>query len=175
MTRGRGPKPAITGVREQMRPAGRAPYTEDDLSALQILLVEDNPGDVELTREGLGRGALAHDLHVASDGAEALEFLRPAGGRPPKGRPDLILLDLNLPRVDGREVLAEIKRDPELRRIPVVILTSSDASQDVEATYELQANCYIRKPVDFEGFVNTVQAIEDFWFGVACIPQAGRT
>ncbi|HEX2025712.1 MAG TPA: response regulator [Actinomycetota bacterium] len=144
--------------------------TTDEMSRpIEILLVEDNPGDVRLTREALREAKMANNLHVAGDGVTALAFLRSTdgGGRP---RPDLILLDLNLPRKSGRDVLEEIKDDPDLRRIPVVVLTTSEADEDIERSYELHANAYIRKPVDFGAFIDVVRAIEDFWFSVVKLP-----
>jgi chemotaxis family two-component system response regulator Rcp1 len=138
---------------------------------IDILLVEDNPGDVRLTREALHEAKMANNLHVAADGVEALEFLRSANGRD-RPRPDLILLDLNLPRKSGREVLEEVKSDPDLHRIPVVVLTTSEAEEDIERSYELHANAYIRKPVDFGAFIDVVRAIEDFWFSVVKLPPS---
>ena len=137
---------------------------------VEILLVEDNPGDVRLTREALREGKLQVELHVASDGVEALEFLRREGRFANAVRPDLILLDLNLPRKDGREVLGEIKGDPRFRSIPVVILTSSQAEQDIARAYQLNANCYVTKPVDLDQFIHVVQSIESFWFSVVKLP-----
>jgi CheY-like chemotaxis protein len=137
---------------------------------IQILLVEDNPGDVRLTQEALKGAKVANDMHVAKDGVEAMDYLRRRGEHADAPRPDLILLDLNLPRRDGREVLAEIKADPELRSIPVVVLTTSRAEEDILKAYNLNANCYITKPVDFEQFVRVVQSIEDFWLSVVCLP-----
>ena len=137
---------------------------------IQILLVEDNPADVDLTREGFEVGKLKNDLHVVTDGIEALGFLRKEGEHASAPRPDLILLDLNLPKKDGREVLAEIKQDPELQTIPVVVLTSSDAEEDVLKSYQLHANSYIRKPVNLERFMNIVSTVEDFWFTVVKLP-----
>jgi two-component system response regulator len=131
----------------------------------EILLVEDNPGDVELTQIALEQSKLHVNLHVVADGEQALVRLR--GGGP---RPDLILLDLNLPGKSGPEVLAEIKADPQLRVIPVVILTSSRAEEDVLRSYRLHANCYVPKPVDFAGFAQVVQSIEGFWFSVVVLP-----
>lgn len=136
----------------------------------EILLVEDNPGDVELTREALRSGRVATRLHVVPDGVEALAFLRRQGRHAAAVRPDLILLDLNLPRMDGREVLAEVKADENLRVIPVVVLTSSHADQDVLKSYRLNANCYISKPVDFAGFTRIVQSLEGFWFSIVVLP-----
>lgn len=142
---------------------------------IDILLVEDSPGDVRLTREILKLSKVRNVLFEASDGAEALAFLRRQGKYADAPHPDLILLDLNLPKKDGREVLAEIKQDPELRRIPVVILTISKAEEDVLRSYDLHANCYITKPVDLEQFVKIVQAIEDFWLQIVRLPPDART
>jgi two-component system, chemotaxis family, response regulator Rcp1 len=138
---------------------------------IEILLVEDNPGDVRLTREALREGKVRNNLHVASDGVEALRFLRRADGMSEAVRPDLILLDLNLPRKDGREVLHELKSDPMLRSIPVVILTSSQAEQDISRAYDLHANCYVTKPVDLEQFITVVKSIEAFWFTIVKLPS----
>ena len=138
---------------------------------VEILLVEDNPGDVRLTVEGLKEGKVHNNLHVVSDGVEAMDFLRRNGKHTGAVRPDLILLDLNLPRMDGREVLSAIKSDATLRTIPVVILTTSRAEQDVLRSYELQANCYITKPVDLEHFITMVKSIEDFWFTIVTLPH----
>jgi two-component system, chemotaxis family, response regulator Rcp1 len=137
---------------------------------VEILLVEDNPGDVRLTREALKEGKVHNNLSVAYDGVEALRYLRREGEHAEAVRPDLILLDLNLPRMDGREVLAEIKNDPQLRVIPVVILTSSQAEQDIARAYELHANCYVSKPVDLEQFITVVNSIETFWFSIVKLP-----
>ena len=137
---------------------------------VEILLVEDNPGDVRLTREALREGKVRNNLHVASDGVEALAFLRKEGPYAAAVRPDLILLDLNLPRKDGREVLKEIKADPALRHIPVVVLTSSQAEEDIVRAYDLHANCYVTKPVDLDQFIRVVEAIEDFWFTIVKLP-----
>ena len=138
---------------------------------IEILLVEDNPGDVRLAIEGLRESKVRNNLHVARDGVEALDFLRQQAPHTDAPRPDLILLDLNLPRKDGREVLAEIKADPSLHTIPVVILTTSRAEQDVLRSYELQANCYITKPVDLEQFITVVKSIEDFWLTIVTLPH----
>jgi len=138
---------------------------------IEILLVEDNPGDVRLTIEGLNEGKVRNNMHVAKDGVEALAFLRREAQYAAAVRPDLILLDLNLPRKDGREVLADIKADPNLKTIPVVVLTTSRAEQDVLHSYELQANCYITKPVDLEQFIHVVKSIEDFWLTVVTLPH----
>lgn len=139
-------------------------------SPIEILLVEDNPGDVRLTIEALKEGKVRNRLSVARDGVEALAFLRRQGAYADAARPDLILLDLNLPRKDGREVLAEIKVDLALRRIPVVVLTTSKAEEDVLRTYDLHANCYIAKPVDLEQFISVVRSIDDFWLSVVRLP-----
>jgi CheY-like chemotaxis protein len=139
--------------------------------AVEILLVEDNPGDVRLTIEGLNEAKVRNHLHVARDGVEALEFLHREGRFTEAVRPDLILLDLNLPRMDGREVLAKIKSDPDLKTIPVVVLTTSSAEQDVLHSYELQANSYITKPVDLEQFMKVVRSIEDFWLTIVTLPN----
>jgi CheY-like chemotaxis protein len=144
--------------------------SEDFGRPIEILLVEDNPGDVRLTIEALKEGKVRNNLSVAKDGVEALTFLRQQGAFASAARPDLILLDLNLPRKDGREVLAEIKEDPSLRRIPVVVLTTSKAEEDILRTYDLHANCYITKPVDLEQFISVVRSIDDFWLSVVRLP-----
>lgn len=138
---------------------------------IDILLVEDNPGDVRLTREALKDSKVHNTLHVAADGVEALEYLRREGKFSAMTRPDLILLDLNLPRKTGIEVLAEIKADERLKRIPVVILTTSSAEEDIVKSYNLHANCYITKPVDLTQFINIVQSIENFWFTIVKLPN----
>ena len=138
---------------------------------IEILLVEDNPGDAELTSEALTESKLLIRLHVVRDGVEALAFLRREGGFADAPKPDLILLDLNLPRKDGRAVLAEIKQDPALRVIPVVVLTSSHAERDIARAYELNANCYVTKPVDLEQFLTIVHSIEQFWLTVVKLPK----
>jgi CheY-like chemotaxis protein len=135
-----------------------------------VLLVEDNPGDVRLTEEALKENKFYADLQVTKDGVEALRFLRQQGPYADARRPDLILLDLNLPRKDGRAVLAEIKSDSDLRRIPVVILTTSQAEEDILKTYDLHANCYVTKPVDLYQFVKVVRSIKDFWFTIVRLP-----
>ena len=139
--------------------------------SIQVLLVEDNPGDVRLTKEALKEGKLLNQLTVVGDGVEALSFLRKEGKYADALQPELILLDLNLPKKDGREVLAEIKADPKLRRIPVVVLTTSSAEEDVLKIYDLHANCYITKPVDLEQFMAVVKSIEDFWVSVVKLPS----
>ena len=140
------------------------------VQAVEILLVEDSPADVRLTREALRGSRLINRLTVASDGVEALAILRKAEGFATSPRPDLILLDLNLPRKNGRAVLEEIKQDPDLRRIPVVIVTSSMAEEDILRSYNLHANCYITKPLELVNFIQTVKAIQDFWVGIVKLP-----
>jgi CheY-like chemotaxis protein len=137
---------------------------------VEILLVEDNPGDVRLTRETWKESKLLNHLSVVADGVEAMAFLRREGKYAKAVRPDLILLDLNLPRKDGREVLAEVKADERLRRIPVVVLTTSSAEQDILKTYELHANCYVTKPVGLEQFGAVVKALAEFWFTIVKLP-----
>ncbi|HEY6199933.1 MAG TPA: response regulator [Candidatus Binatia bacterium] len=141
------------------------------LSKAKILLVEDNPGDVRLTMEALKEGRILNEISVVEDGVEAIAYLRRAGKYAAATRPDLILLDLNLPRKDGREVLEEIKEDAELKKIPVVVLTTSAAERDILRAYNLHANCYITKPVDLEQFMRVVQSIEDFWLTIVKLPQ----
>jgi two-component system, chemotaxis family, response regulator Rcp1 len=138
---------------------------------IEILLVEDNPGDVVLTREALRDGKIHIHLDVVTDGEQALARLRRQGTFASAARPDLILLDLNLPRLSGREVLAAVKADEHLRRIPVVVLTSSQAEQDIVASYDLNANCYISKPVDLDQFIRVVKSIEEFWLTVVKLPR----
>lgn len=138
---------------------------------IEILLVEDNPADVRLTEEALKEGKVRNHLHVARDGVDALEFLLRVGKYADAVRPDLILLDLNLPRKDGREVLAAIKHDPDLKLIPVVVLTTSSAEADILRSYKLHANCYITKPVDLDQFVKVVKSIDDFWLTVVRLPE----
>jgi len=137
---------------------------------IEILLVEDSPSDALLTREALGRSKLLNKLHVVDNGVDAIAFLRKEGPFASEPRPDLILLDLNLPKMDGREVLREIKADDDLRAIPVVVLTSSDAEEDILKSYNLHANCYITKPVEFDKFVKVVRSIHEFWFAVVTLP-----
>jgi CheY-like chemotaxis protein len=141
---------------------------------IEILLVEDNPADVRLTQEALKEGKVRNNLFVARDGVEAIEFLRREGPHANATKPDLILLDLNLPRKDGREVLAEIKNDDNLRTIPVVVLTTSSAEADILKSYNLHANCYITKPVDLEQFVQVIKSIDDFWLTVVRLPSDKR-
>lgn len=140
------------------------------LRLVDILLVEDNPADVRLTREALKENKMANNLSVVVDGVEAMNYLRKKGKYAKATKPDIILLDLNLPKKDGREVLAEVKQDKDLKRIPIVILTSSQAEEDILKTYNLHANCYITKPVDFNQFLKVVQSIEDFWLTIVKLP-----
>jgi CheY-like chemotaxis protein len=144
--------------------------TDLDARAVEILLVEDSPSDTDLTIEALKEAKVRNNLSVVEDGVQAMEFLRRKGKFANAPRPNLILLDLNLPCKDGRDVLAEIKADDNLKTIPVVVLTTSRAEQDVLRAYHLNANCYITKPVDFEQFLNVVRAIETFWLYVVCLP-----
>ncbi len=137
---------------------------------IDILLVEDNPGDVRLTEEALKEGKVANKVSVVADGMEAMDFLHRAGKYTSAPIPDLILLDLNLPKKNGREVLAEIKMDPKLKHIPIVVLTTSQAEKDIILTYNLHSNCYITKPVDFDQFIEVVKSIENFWFTVVKLP-----
>jgi CheY-like chemotaxis protein len=138
---------------------------------LSVLLVEDDPGDVVIAREALAAGRLSTDLQVVTDGVEAISYLRRTEGYADATRPDLILLDLNLPRKSGHEVLAEIKQDPELRRIPVVVLTTSQAQEDVTKSYDLHASVHVSKPVDFDQFTDVVKQIDDFFGNVAELPE----
>jgi chemotaxis family two-component system response regulator Rcp1 len=138
---------------------------------IHILLVEDNPGDVRLTVEALRGAKVANQLHVVGDGEEAIEFLRQEGRHTDAPRPDIVLLDLNLPRLDGRDVLADIKADPVLAKIPIIVLTSSTAERDIQQAYELHANCYISKPVDFAEFIQAVRSLEGFWLKIVRLPQ----
>lgn len=136
-----------------------------------ILMAEDNPTDVLIAREGLGSAKMLNTLHVVDDGIEAIEFLRRRGKHAEAPRPDLILLDLNMPRRNGQEVLAEIKTDPHLKQIPVIVFTTSKSRDDIDKAYGLHANCYISKPVDFDEFTKVVQAIQDFWMSIVTLPQ----
>ena len=137
---------------------------------IEILLVEDNPGDARLVKEALKDVKVLNNLRVAKDGVEALDFLHREGNHTGAPRPDLILLDLNLPKKNGREVLKEIKADKNLKRIPVVVLTTSKAEEDILRSYDLQANCYITKPVDLDEFIKVVKSIKDFWFTIVKLP-----
>jgi chemotaxis family two-component system response regulator Rcp1 len=144
-------------------------------AVIEVLLVEDSPGDVRLTREAFKDAKMHINLHVASDGAEAMAFLRREGEHANSPRPDLILLDLNLPKKDGREVLAELKQSSVLKCIPVVILTTSASETDIQGSYEQHANCYITKPVDLEGFLKVVRSIDSFWLSVVRLPAKTRS
>jgi CheY-like chemotaxis protein len=141
-----------------------------DIRPIEILLVEDSPSDAEFTIEALKEAKMRNHLSLVEDGVQAMEFLRRQGKYAQAPRPDLIMLDLNLPRKDGREVLAELKADEKLKMIPVVVLTTSRAEQDVLRAYQLHANCYITKPVDFQQFLNVVRSIESFWLFVVTLP-----
>ena len=145
--------------------------TQTPVRPAEVLLVEDNPGDVRLTLEALKEGNVLNRVSVVPDGVEAMAFLRRQGPYADAPRPNLILLDLNLPKKDGREVLAEIKADPDLKRIPIVILTTSQAEEDIARTYDLHANCYVTKPVDLDKFLEVVRSIEDFWLAFVQLPQ----
>jgi CheY-like chemotaxis protein len=149
--------------------------TADRGAAIDVLLVEDSPGDVRLTREAFRETNGAVTLHVASDGVEAMAFLRREGANANAPRPDFILLDLNLPRMDGREVLVHIKEDPTLRTIPTIILTTSEADADVLKSYELNANAYLKKPVTLEAFESLVRSINDFWLTKVMLPQHSQS
>jgi len=139
---------------------------------VEILLVEDNPGDVRLTLEAFREAKVCNTLHTVSDGVEAMAFLRKEGKYEKVPSPDLILLDLNLPRKDGREVLAELKADEALKHIPVVVLTSSKAEQDIARSYELQASCFVTKPLDLDQFISVVKSIGDFWLAIVKLPRS---
>jgi CheY-like chemotaxis protein len=137
---------------------------------IDILMVDDDEADVLLTKRALHNGKLMNNMHVARDGVEAMEYLRQQGNYANTPRPDMILLDLNMPRKDGREVLCEIKQDERLRSIPVVVLTTSDADEDIMRMYDLHANCYVTKPVDLNQFTNIVKEIKSFWFSIVKLP-----
>jgi CheY-like chemotaxis protein len=141
-----------------------------NVESIDILLVEDNPGDVRLTREALKDAKVLNEVYVAQDGVEAMQFLHREGKFSNTPTPDMILLDLNLPRKDGREVLAEIKQDSKLKRIPVVVLTTSKADEDIIRTYNLHANAYITKPVDLNRFIEIIHTLEEFWFSIVKLP-----
>ncbi len=138
---------------------------------IEILLVEDNPGDVRLTQEVLNDGKVRNNMSVVKDGVDAISFLYQTGVYAGAPRPDIILLDLNLPKKDGRAVLADIKADPDLKNIPVVVLTTSSAEQDIFGSYDLHANCYITKPVDLDQFIRVIRSIEDFWLTIVKLPR----
>jgi len=142
------------------------------MKTVDILLVEDNPGDVRLTREALNEGHLSNNLHVASDGVEAIEFLTKTGNFKNAITPDLVLLDLNLPKVNGFEVLEKIKSDEHLKTIPVIILTTSLSDHDIITSYSMHANCYVPKPVEYDSFKKVVKCIEEFWFSIVKLPSA---
>ncbi|MGE4488763.1 MAG: response regulator [Kiritimatiellales bacterium] len=142
--------------------------------AIEILLVEDNPGDIRLTQEALKENKVINNLHVVMDGVAAMKFLRRIDGCQDAVRPDLIILDLNLPKKDGREVLAEIKTDETLRTIPVVVLTTSDAEMDIVKSYDLHANCYIKKPLNLDRFIEVVKIVENFWLSIVELPSSPR-
>ena len=144
--------------------------SDNGMKPVEVLLVEDNPGDVRLTMEAMKEAKILNNLSVASDGVEALAFLHHEGSFKNAARPDIILLDLNLPKKDGREVLAEIKQDKSLRQIPVVILTTSQAEEDIVRTYNTYANCFVTKPVDLDQFIHVVKTIGDFWFSMVKLP-----
>ncbi len=146
--------------------------TNNRSKIIDILLIEDSSTDVLMIREALSEGKLLNKIHVAEDGVEALDFLHKRGKFASSPRPNLILLDLNLPRKNGREVLAEIKADEDLKRIPVVMLTTSSAEEDILKSYNLHANCYVVKPVEFDSFVKAVQSIQHFWFSIVALPPA---
>ena len=137
---------------------------------IQILLVEDNPGDVRLTVEALRGAKVANELHIVGDGESAIDFLRQRGEYGDAPRPDIVLLDLNLPRLEGREVLADIKSDPDLAKIPIIVLTSSSADEDIQQSYALHANCFVTKPVDFTEFIAAVRSLEGFWLKIVRLP-----
>jgi CheY-like chemotaxis protein len=145
--------------------------TESSVDVIDVLLVEDDPGDVLMTREAFDHHKLRNKLHVVSDGVEALQFLRREGEHTDAPRPGLVLLDLNLPRKDGREVLADIKSDEALRSIPVVVLTTSEAEEDILRSYDLHANAYVTKPLDFDRFIHVVRQIDDFFVTVVKLPR----
>ncbi len=147
----------------------------DNTEPIEILLVEDNPGDARLAVEALKESKVRNNLYHVRDGVEAMDFLRRRGEYAGVTVPDLVLLDLNLPRKDGREVLEEIKEDPELKLIPVVVLTTSEAERDLVRTYDLHANAYVVKPIDLDRFIEVVQAIEDFWFAIVKLPPKAES
>ena len=144
----------------------------NNVNAIEILLVEDNPGDVRLVQEAVKEFKVSNKLHVVGDGVAAMEYVHGEGQYQERDLPDLILLDLNLPRMSGHEILAELKGDPDLRRIPVVVLSTSAEYRDLQQSYDLHANCYVTKPVDFDRFIEVVQAIEGFWMSIVRLPEA---
>ena len=141
------------------------------MKAVDILLVEDNPGDVRLTQEALNEGRIENKLHVVFDGVEAIEFLSKTGKHKNAIVPDLILLNLNLPKMNGLEVLEKIKNDPELKLIPVIVLTTSQSENDIHASYAMHVNCFVSKPVEYDSFMSVIKSIEDFWFTIVKLPQ----
>ncbi len=145
--------------------------TNESVHPIEILLVEDNPGDARLAKEALKESKLKNNLYIADDGVEAMDFLYKKGKYKDMPRPDLVILDLNLPKKDGREVLADIKNDDDLKRIPVVILTISKAEEDILKSYNLHANCFISKPIDLDQFIKVVKSIEDFWLTIVKLPN----
>ena len=147
-----------------------SPASRSSLTTYDVLLVDDSPGDVRLTSEAIKEAHIRINLHVAWDGTEALSFLRRSGKHATCPRPDLVLLDLNLPRKSGREVLQEIKSDPGLQSLPVVVLTTSSSEEDIRNSYQLQANCYICKPIDLDGFLKVVKSIDNFWLSTVKLP-----
>jgi len=148
--------------------------TKNSIKTADILLVEDNPGDVQLTKEALENCKMVNKLYVAEDGEEALDFLYKRGEYVNMPKPDLVILDLNLPKKDGREVLQIIKQDDTLKTIPVVVLTTSKAEEDVIKTYKLHANCYVTKPLDLDRFIEVVKSIENFWMGIVVLPDGKK-
>jgi CheY-like chemotaxis protein len=154
-----------------MTEAVKGSVAGEDVMAPKVLLVEDSPGDVRLTQEVFKAANSAVELHVTSDGVEAMQFLRHEGAYACAPRPDLILLDLNLPRLDGREVLARIKQDDDLKSIPTVIMTTSEAGQDIAQSYRLQANCFLTKPVQLDEFEKLIKGVNEFWLTIAKLPQ----
>ncbi len=143
------------------------------ITPIDILIIEDNEGDARLIKEVLSDGKVSNLLHNVKDGVQAMDFLKKRGAYANASVPDLIILDLNLPRKDGREVLSEIKTDPELKKIPVVIMTTSQAEEDILKSYNLHANCYITKPIDLNQFIKVVKSIEEFWFSIVKLPPKG--
>jgi len=166
---GKEPGPGLPRI----QPGPRMTIADSGERTVDVLLIEDSPGDVRLTREAFHDANRLIRLHVASDGVEAMAFLRNEGAHGQAPRPALILMDLNLPRMDGREVLAQIKEDEALKTIPTVILTTSEAEADIEMSYRLQANCYLSKPMQLDGFENLVRSINDFWLIKAKLPRSG--
>ena len=167
-------EPADGGTEFRFTLPGSASLTMDGVRLVEILLVEDNPDEVLLTQETLKDARVANRVHVATDGEEAMEFVRGENGFEDAPRPDLILLDLNLPRKDGREVLAELKEDEDLKRIPVIVLTTSASDRDLLEAYDKRVNAYVRKPVSLDRFIEVVNAIDEFWLGVVALPNGQK-